>query len=48
MTGMLLALSPQDEATAREALKLIEVDYDVLAHVTDADAAMAADAPDSE
>ena len=39
------AVAAVDEATAREALKLIEVDYDVLAHVTDVDAAMAADAP---
>lgn len=36
------AISP---AVARQALKLIEVDYEVLPHVTDVDAAMRPDAP---
>ncbi|QIE44300.1 xanthine dehydrogenase family protein molybdopterin-binding subunit [Pseudohalocynthiibacter aestuariivivens] len=39
------AVAAKDAETARAALKLIKVDYEVLPHVTDVDAAMAADAP---
>jgi len=39
------AVAAIDARTARAALKLIEVTYDVLPHVVDVDAAMAADAP---
>ncbi|MFK7915362.1 MAG: xanthine dehydrogenase family protein molybdopterin-binding subunit [Pseudomonadales bacterium] len=39
------AVAAIDEQTARKALKLIKVSYEVLPHVTDVDAAMAADAP---
>ncbi|RKF15037.1 xanthine dehydrogenase family protein molybdopterin-binding subunit [Roseovarius spongiae] len=39
------AVAAKDAETAKAALKLIEVDYEVLPHVTDVDAAMAADAP---
>jgi CO/xanthine dehydrogenase Mo-binding subunit len=39
------AVAAIDEPTARKALKLIKVDYEVLPHVTDVDAAMAKDAP---
>jgi CO/xanthine dehydrogenase Mo-binding subunit len=39
------AVAAIDEATARKALKLIKVDYKILPHVTDVDAAMADDAP---
>ncbi len=39
------AVAATDAETARAALKLIKVDYEVLPHVTDVDAAMAADAP---
>jgi CO/xanthine dehydrogenase Mo-binding subunit len=39
------AVAAIDLATARKALKLIKVDYEVLPHVTDVEAAMAADAP---
>ena len=39
------AVAAIDNATARKALKLIKVDYEVLPHVTDVDAALADDAP---
>ena len=39
------AVAAVDAAVAREALKLIEVDYKVLPHVTDVDEAMKPDAP---
>jgi len=39
------AVAAVDEETARKALKLIKVDYKILPHVTDVDAAMAGDAP---
>lgn len=39
------AVAATSVAVARRALRLIEVDYEVLPHVTDVDAAMAADAP---
>ncbi|MFT5744563.1 MAG: CO/xanthine dehydrogenase Mo-binding subunit [Paracoccaceae bacterium] len=39
------AVAAIDAKVAREALKLIEVEYDVLPHVVDVDAAMAPDAP---
>jgi CO/xanthine dehydrogenase Mo-binding subunit len=39
------AVATIDAATARKALKLIKVDYEVLPHVTDVDKAMKADAP---
>ncbi len=39
------AVAATTPAAARKALKLIEVDYEILPHVTDVDAAMAADAP---
>ncbi len=39
------AVAAIDEQTARKALKLIKIDYKILAHVTDVDKAMAADAP---
>ncbi|MDP6376255.1 MAG: xanthine dehydrogenase family protein molybdopterin-binding subunit [Pseudomonadales bacterium] len=39
------AVAAVDEQTARKALKLIKVDYKVLPHVTDVDAAMQDDAP---
>ncbi|MCB1341893.1 MAG: xanthine dehydrogenase family protein molybdopterin-binding subunit [Pseudooceanicola sp.] len=41
----LAAVAARDEATARAALKLIAVDYDVLPHVITLDEAMAEDAP---
>lgn len=39
------AVAAIDARTAREALKLIEIDYEILAHVTDVDAAIAPGAP---
>ena len=39
------AVAATSAGIARQALKLIEVDYEVLPHVTDVDEAMAADAP---
>ncbi len=39
------AVAAISQSVARQALKLIEVDYEVLPHVTDVDAAMQADAP---
>ena len=39
------AVAAIDAAVAREALKLIEIDYEILPHVVDVDAAMQADAP---
>ncbi|MEX2297211.1 MAG: xanthine dehydrogenase family protein molybdopterin-binding subunit [Dongiaceae bacterium] len=39
------AVAAIDATTARKALKLITVDYEVLPHVTDVDEAMKADAP---
>lgn len=39
------AVAAVDEPTARKALKAIKVEYKVLPHVTDVDAAMADDAP---
>jgi len=39
------AVAANSAAVARKALKLIEVDYEVLPHVTDVDAAMAPNAP---
>lgn len=39
------AVAAIDARTAREALKLIEVDYEILAHVTDVDEAVLATAP---
>jgi CO/xanthine dehydrogenase Mo-binding subunit len=39
------AVAASDSAVARSALDLIEVEYDILPHVTDVDAAMADDAP---
>ena len=39
------AVAAIDAATARRALALIDVDYEVLAHVTDVELAMADDAP---
>jgi CO/xanthine dehydrogenase Mo-binding subunit len=39
------AVAAASTAIARRALKLIEVDYEVLPHVTDVEAAMAPDAP---
>ncbi len=39
------AVAAIDEKAAKEALKLIEVDYEVLPHVVDVDAACAPDAP---
>ncbi len=39
------AVAATTTAIAQKALKLIEVDYEVLPHVTDVDAAMAPDAP---
>ena len=39
------AVAATTAAIAQKALKLIEVDYEVLPHVTDVDAAMAPDAP---
>ena len=39
------AVAATSEAIAREALDLIEVDYEVLPHVIDVDGAVAADAP---
>ncbi|MHA1567128.1 MAG: xanthine dehydrogenase family protein molybdopterin-binding subunit [Alphaproteobacteria bacterium] len=39
------AVAAVSAAVARKALRLIEVDYEILPHVTDVDAAMTADAP---
>ncbi len=39
------AVAASSKSVARQALSLIEVDYEVLPHVTDVDAAMAPDAP---
>jgi CO/xanthine dehydrogenase Mo-binding subunit len=39
------AVAAVDAATARKALKLIKVDYEILPHVTDVDAAMKAESP---
>ncbi len=39
------AVAASSPAIAKKALRLIKVDYDILAHVTDVDAAMAPDAP---
>ena len=39
------AVAAVDEATAKKALKLIKVTYEILPHVTDVDEAMKADAP---
>ena len=39
------AVAAIDASVARQALKLIDVEYEVLPHVVDVDAAMAADAP---
>ena len=39
------AVAATSQLAARDALKLIEVEYEVLPHVTDVDKAMAADAP---
>ena len=39
------AVAASSKSVARQALSLIEVDYEILPHVTDVDAAMAADAP---
>ncbi|WP_298835757.1 xanthine dehydrogenase family protein molybdopterin-binding subunit [uncultured Roseobacter sp.] len=39
------AVAAVDKATARDAIRLIRVEYEVLPHVTDVDAAMAPDAP---
>ena len=39
------AVAAIDESSAKAALKLIKVDYEVLPHVVDVDAAMMADAP---
>ncbi len=39
------AVAAIDEKVARKALKLIDIEYEVLPHVVDVDAAMAADAP---
>lgn len=39
------AVAAIDEKTAKQALKLIEVEYEVLPHVVDVDAAMQTDAP---
>ena len=39
------AVAAIDEKTAKAALKLIEVEYDILPHVVDVDTAMQADAP---
>ncbi|WP_299852580.1 xanthine dehydrogenase family protein molybdopterin-binding subunit [uncultured Roseovarius sp.] len=39
------AVAANSPSVAKAALKLIKVDYEVLPHVTDVDAAMAADAP---
>ncbi|WP_223422572.1 xanthine dehydrogenase family protein molybdopterin-binding subunit [Tateyamaria pelophila] len=39
------AVAAIDERTAKQALKLIEVEYEILPHVVDVDAAMVADAP---
>ena len=39
------AVAATDAATARKALKLIKVDYEILPHVTDVDAAMKPGAP---
>jgi CO/xanthine dehydrogenase Mo-binding subunit len=39
------AVAAIDNSTALEALELIQVDYEILPHVTDVDAAMADDAP---
>lgn len=39
------AVAAIDAPTAREALKLIKIDYEVLPHVTDVEASMKADAP---
>ena len=39
------AVAATSQAVARRALRLIEVDYEVLPHVTDIEAAMAPDAP---
>lgn len=39
------AVAAIDARTARQALKLIEVDYEILPHVTDVDAAMESSAP---
>ncbi|MEO1193879.1 MAG: xanthine dehydrogenase family protein molybdopterin-binding subunit [Pseudomonadota bacterium] len=39
------AVAATSAVIARKALKLIEVDYEILPHVTDVDAAMAPDAP---
>jgi len=39
------AVAAVDEPTARQALKLIKVDYEILPHVTDVDAAMEPGAP---
>jgi CO/xanthine dehydrogenase Mo-binding subunit len=39
------AVAATSAVVARQALKLIEVDYEVLPHVTDVDAAMRSDAP---
>ncbi len=39
------AVAAIDEPTARKALKLIKVDYQILPHVTDVDEAMKSDAP---
>ena len=39
------AVAAIDAKTARDALKLIDVEYDVLPHVVDVDAAMQSDAP---
>jgi CO/xanthine dehydrogenase Mo-binding subunit len=39
------AVAATSALAARDAVKLIEIDYEVLPHVTDVDAAMAPDAP---
>ena len=39
------AVAAIDQATARKALKLIKVDYEVLPHVTDLDEALKPSAP---
>ncbi len=39
------AVAAVDAAVARKAVKLIDVEYEILPHVTDVDAAMAEDAP---
>ncbi len=39
------AVAAIDQTTARKALKLIQVDYDILPHVTDVDEALKPSAP---